>query len=57
MPQARVLRLPSRAPPRAETTYVYLSWFAPIVELNHLPGKPRDEPCMHDIIVVPAGTC
>jgi hypothetical protein len=56
MPQVRLLRLLSMDPPRAGTTYAYLSWLAPIVELDHLPGKPEDEPCMHGIIALPVGT-
>jgi hypothetical protein len=44
------------APPMAGIAYAYLSWFAPVVELNHLPKKPRDEPCVHGIIIVPTGT-
>jgi hypothetical protein len=55
MPQVEVPRLQSMAPPRAGTTYAYLSWYVLIAKLNRLPGKPRDEPCMHGTIVVPIG--
>jgi hypothetical protein len=44
------------APPWAGTTYSYLSLFALVVELDHLPGNLRDEPYMHGIIVVLAST-
>jgi hypothetical protein len=50
MPQVRVLRLPSRVPPRAGTTWAYLSWFVSAVELNHLPGKSGGEPCVRGTI-------
>jgi hypothetical protein len=56
MPWARVLWLPSMARPRAGTAYAYLSCSATIVELNHLPGKPGDEPSMSGIDVVPTDT-
>jgi hypothetical protein len=32
--------LPCKVPPRAGTTYAYLSWFVFVIELNRLPGKP-----------------
>jgi hypothetical protein len=46
MPWVEVLQLPSRVPPRVGTTCAYLSWFIFAIELNHLPGKPRGEPCV-----------
>jgi hypothetical protein len=57
MPRVGVFWLLSVAPLRAGTTYAYPSWFAPIVELDRLPGKPSDELYVRGIIVVPAGTC
>jgi hypothetical protein len=56
MPRVKVLHLLSMAPPRVGTAYAYLSWFAPIVKLDQLPGKTRDEPCERGIIIVPAST-
>jgi hypothetical protein len=56
MPQVGVLQLLSMALPRAGTTYAYLSWFAPIVKLDRLPGKPGDEPYLRGIIIVSAST-
>jgi hypothetical protein len=56
MPRVGVLRLLSMAPPKAGAAYAYLSWFAPVVQLDRLTRKPGDEPCMCGIIIVPAGT-
>jgi hypothetical protein len=42
--------------PKVGTTYAYLSWFAPIVKLDRLPRKPKDEPYVRSIIIVPTGT-
>jgi hypothetical protein len=53
MPQVRILRLPSIIPLRVGTTCAYLSWSISIIELNHLTGKPGDEPCMRDTVRVP----
>jgi hypothetical protein len=46
MPRVRVLQLPSKVPPRAGIACAYLSWLVSAVELNRLPGKPGDEPCV-----------
>jgi hypothetical protein len=56
MPRVRVSQLPSKVPPRAGTTYAYLSWFVSIVGLNRLPEGPRGRPCVHDIAEGPVGT-
>jgi hypothetical protein len=56
MPWVGVLRLLNMALPRVGTTYAYLSWFAPIVKLDRLPRKPKDEPYVRSIIIVPTGT-
>jgi hypothetical protein len=56
MPRVRVLRLLSMALHRTGTTFAYLSWFAHVVKLHRLPGKPGDEPSVSGIIIVPAGT-
>jgi hypothetical protein len=56
MPRVEVLNQLSMAPTRVGTTYAYHPLFVPIIELDRLPRKPRDEPCVRGLIVVPAGT-
>jgi hypothetical protein len=48
MPRVGVPLLPSKVPPTVGITCAYLSWSVFIVELNHLPGQPGGEPCVHD---------
>jgi hypothetical protein len=55
MPQVGVLQLPNMAPPRARIACAYLSWFVPVVGLNHLHEKLKDEPCMRETVRVPVG--
>jgi hypothetical protein len=50
MPRVGVPRLPSMAPPRAGTTYAYISWPVLVAKPNHLPGRPEDEPCVRGTI-------
>jgi hypothetical protein len=42
-------------PPRVGTAYAYLSWSELVAKLNHLHGKPKDEPCVRVTIGVPVG--
>jgi hypothetical protein len=42
--------------PRAGQLMLTFLWYAPIVKLDRLPGKPGDGPCVCGITVVPAGS-